>query len=347
MKVELIVNHSCETRGIARWPWLNVMTLLLCVAAPTGAYGGDQTDVGSWRSQGKARPTTKRASHPGQGSGRFHKPGPKELTVAEHHFVRAHRMATAMLEKVGARSTLDHKDMAQTGLLALYTHADKHIAVLERTLDTTAVMVMVNAMQKYVRDNWSIVDVANHKDSDKPDQANGNKRISWATFFAFARARQRFVQREGAEPTTKQLMKECASNNKTQRFAKRKNALLAAEAVLTKDVPTKAQHAGDVDGRLATSPDNPGSLILDPHQVVMAQQLSQEVREALKTLTPREERAMTMEHLEGYDRNEIAAELSLKGQNRTSRVKEINDKAIRKLQRPTHSRNLIIFMEPD
>ncbi len=148
--------------------------------------------------------------------------------------------------------------------------------------------------------------------------------------------RHMFVQQNGTEPTHAELAKELNIDEK-----KIKNIIKISKEPISLETPV-----GDSDDAFIKDfIENDAEY--SPAQAVANSDLKERVREALKTLAPREEKVLKMRF--GID---IASEHTLEEVGRDfsvtrERIRQIEVKALRKLRHPSRSKKLQSFFEKE
>ena len=145
-----------------------------------------------------------------------------------------------------------------------------------------------------------------------------------------------FLQEHGREPSYAELAKELNMDEK-----KIKNILKVSKEPLSLETPV-----GDSeDAHIKDFIENENEL--SPTETVVNNDLKEQVREILKTLTPREEKVLKMRF--GID---VSSEHTLEEVGRDfgvtrERVRQIEVKALRKLRHPSRSKKLVAFFEKE
>jgi len=145
-----------------------------------------------------------------------------------------------------------------------------------------------------------------------------------------------FIQEHGREPTHAELAKELNLDEK-----KIKNIIKISKEPVSLETPV-----GDSeDAYIKDFIENENEF--SPADMVANSDLKEQVREVLKTLTPREEKVLKMRF--GID---VASEHTLEEVGKDfsvtrERIRQIEVKALRKLKHPSRSKKLLAFFEKD
>jgi len=145
-----------------------------------------------------------------------------------------------------------------------------------------------------------------------------------------------FIQEHGREPTHEELAKELNLDEK-----KIKNIIKISKEPISLETPVGDSEDAYIKDFIAN--ENEAS----PSDIVANSDLKEQVREVLKTLTPREEKVLKMRF--GID---VASEHTLEEVGKDfcvtrERIRQIEVKALRKLKHPSRSKKLLAFFEKD
>lgn len=149
-----------------------------------------------------------------------------------------------------------------------------------------------------------------------------------------ARERHRFVQEQGREPSPEQLGVRTALPVATVA-----RALSLVTGMISLDMPV----GEDQDATLGDLIEDQGAV--SPHEAAEASGLHQACTLALETLTPREQRILRMRYgIDGAEEHTLAEIGEVFGVTR-ERIRQIEAKALRKLNRPMRGRRLQSFLD--
>ena len=145
-----------------------------------------------------------------------------------------------------------------------------------------------------------------------------------------------FIQEHGREPTHAELAKELNLDEK-----KIKNIIKISKEPISLETPVGDSEDAHIKDFIANENE------FSPADIVANSDLKEQVREVLKTLTPREEKVLKMRF--GID---VASEHTLEEVGKDfsvtrERIRQIEVKALRKLKHPSRSKKLLAFFEKD